>query len=155
MVTIETFTGKMVRREIKTHRRWTVYIHFSHQTFWCECECMFSCLCSSTYKMHMRTSLVVQGLNVCALNARGLGSNPGQGTRSQMPKLRGCVPQLRPSTVKNTEKKMHVPVCSYIFCTRMEIHSYSKQRRTVFILPSLFSMQLPLCHLLNILKHML
>ena len=104
----------MVRRETKTHHRWTVYIHFSHQMFWCECECMFSCLCSSTYKMHMRTSLVVQGLNVCTPNAGGLGSNPGQGTRSQMPKLRGCVPQLRPSTVKNTEKNsMYLYVHTY------------------------------------------
>ena len=31
------------------------------------------------------TSLVVQWLRLCALNAGGLGSIPGQGTRSRMP----------------------------------------------------------------------
>ena len=29
-------------------------------------------------------------------NARGLGSIPGQGTRSHMPQLRVCMPQIRP-----------------------------------------------------------
>ena len=56
-------------------------------------------------------SVVVQQLRLCAPNAGGLGSIPGQETRSRMPKLRACmpqlkdparvrVPQLRPSTAK-------------------------------------------------------
>ena len=39
------------------------------------------------------TSLVVQQLGLHTLNAGGLGSNPGQGTRS-------CMLQLRPGTAK-------------------------------------------------------
>ena len=34
------------------------------------------------------TSLVVQGLRLHAYNAGGLGSIPGQGTRSHMPQLK-------------------------------------------------------------------
>ena len=40
-------------------------------------------------------SLVVQWLKLCALNAGGPGSIPGQGTRSHMSELRGCMPQLK------------------------------------------------------------
>ena len=36
----------------------------------------------------MGTSLVVQWLRLCAPNAGGLGSNPGQGTRSHMSQLK-------------------------------------------------------------------
>ena len=38
------------------------------------------------------TSLVVQWLQLHAPNAGGLGSIPGQGTRSRMPQLRVCMP---------------------------------------------------------------
>ena len=41
------------------------------------------------------TSLVVQWLRLHAPNAGGLGSIPGQGTRSCMPQLRVHMPQLR------------------------------------------------------------
>ena len=41
------------------------------------------------------TSLVVQWLRLCALNAGGPGSIPGQGTRSCMSQLRPCMPQLK------------------------------------------------------------
>ena len=41
------------------------------------------------------TSLVVQWLRLCAPNAGGLGSIPGQGTRSHMPQLRARMPQLK------------------------------------------------------------
>ncbi|TEA33197.1 hypothetical protein DBR06_SOUSAS8010046, partial [Sousa chinensis] len=34
------------------------------------------------------TSLVVQWLRLCAPNARGPGSIPGQGTRTHMPQLK-------------------------------------------------------------------
>ena len=52
---------------------------------------------------------MVQWLRLHAPNAEGLGSIPGQGFRSHMPQLRGCmlqlnpalhVPQLRPGTTK-------------------------------------------------------
>ena len=39
------------------------------------------------------TSLVVQELRICALNARGPSLIPGQGIRSHMPQLRVCTPQ--------------------------------------------------------------
>ena len=38
--------------------------------------------------MVLRTSLVVQWLRLCALNAGGLGLIPGQGTRSHMLQLK-------------------------------------------------------------------
>ena len=41
------------------------------------------------------TSLVVQGLKLHTPNARGPGSNHGQGTRSHMPQLRACKLQLK------------------------------------------------------------
>ena len=41
------------------------------------------------------TSLVVQWLRLHAPNARGMGSIPGQGTRSHMPPLRVHMPQLK------------------------------------------------------------
>ena len=40
-------------------------------------------------------SPVVQWLRLCAPNAGGLGSIPGQGTRSHMLQLRVHVPQLK------------------------------------------------------------
>ena len=46
------------------------------------------------------TSLVVPWLRLHAPNAGGLGSGPGQGTRSHMLQLRVCMLQLRPSAVK-------------------------------------------------------
>ena len=39
-------------------------------------------------KMLSGTSLVVQGLRLHISSARGLGSIPGQGTRSRMPQIR-------------------------------------------------------------------
>ena len=39
--------------------------------------------------------LMVQWLRLCALNAGGPGSIPGQGTRSRMPPLRVCMLQLK------------------------------------------------------------
>ena len=44
--------------------------------------------------------MVVQWLRLRALNAGGLGSIPGQETRSHMTQLRVCIPQLRPSAAK-------------------------------------------------------
>ena len=41
------------------------------------------------------SSLVVQWLRLCAPNAGGLGSIPGQGARSHMLQLRVCMPQLK------------------------------------------------------------
>ena len=36
---------------------------------------------------HVRIDVVVQELRLCALSAGGLGSVPGQGTRSYLPQL--------------------------------------------------------------------
>ena len=44
--------------------------------------------------------MVVQWLRLRALNAGGLGSIPGQETRTHMTQLRVCIPQLRPSAAK-------------------------------------------------------
>ena len=41
------------------------------------------------------TSLVVQWLRLHDPNAGGLGSIPGQGTRSRVLQLRRCMPQLK------------------------------------------------------------
>ncbi|TEA25347.1 hypothetical protein DBR06_SOUSAS3010016, partial [Sousa chinensis] len=46
-------------------------------------------------------SLVVQQLRLHAPNAGGLGSTPGEGTRSCMPQLRACVPHLKDPTCCN------------------------------------------------------
>ena len=46
------------------------------------------------------TSLVVQWLRLHTPNTGGLGSIPGQGTRSHVPQLRVRGPQLRSSAVK-------------------------------------------------------
>ena len=49
------------------------------------------------------TSLVIQWLRLCALNAGGLGSIPGQTTRSHMLKLRVCMPKRKiPYTAPKT-----------------------------------------------------
>ena len=49
------------------------------------------------------TSLVVQWLRLCALYAGGLGSIPGQATRSHMLKLRVCMPKQKiPYTATKT-----------------------------------------------------
>ena len=64
-----------------------------------------------------RTSLVVQWLRLHAPHAEGLGSIPGQRTRSHMPQLRAHMPQLKilHATVKtiavkliNFLKKLHM-----------------------------------------------
>ena len=46
-------------------------------------------------KLRMVSSLVIQGLRLCTDNAGGLGSIPGQGTRSHMPQLWVCMLQLK------------------------------------------------------------
>ena len=38
---------------------------------------------------------MVQWLRLRSPNAGGLGWIPGQGTRSRMPQLRACIPQLK------------------------------------------------------------
>ena len=43
----------------------------------------------------LRTLLVVEGLGLCAPNAVGQGSIPGQGTKSHVLELRGCMLQLK------------------------------------------------------------
>ena len=45
-------------------------------------------------------NLVVQWPRLCASNAGGLGSIPGQGTRAHMPQLGVHMPQLRPSAAR-------------------------------------------------------
>ena len=52
----------------------------------------------------LRTSLVVQWLRLHAPNAGGLGSIPGQGTRSHMPQQRICRPQGRLKMLHATMK---------------------------------------------------
>ena len=52
---------------------------------------------TSLLKDMIGTSLVVQWLRLCPLNAGGLGAIPGEGTRSHMLQLRVNMPQLRPS----------------------------------------------------------
>ena len=47
-----------------------------------------------------RDFLVAQWLRLCAPDAGGLGSIPGQGTRSHTQQLRVHMPQLRPGTNK-------------------------------------------------------
>ena len=54
------------------------------------------------------TSLVVQWLRLHAPNAGGLGSIPGQGTRSYMPQLRVRMPQLK--ILHATTKTQHSPI---------------------------------------------
>ena len=46
------------------------------------------------------TSLVIQWVRLCATNAGGPGSIPGQGTRSRTWQQRSRVPQLRPGAAK-------------------------------------------------------
>ena len=57
--------------------------------------------------MSHRTSLVLQWLRLWAPNAGGLGSIPGQRTRSHVPQLRVCILQyfLRSGAIK--KKKCH------------------------------------------------
>ena len=46
-------------------------------------------------KINLGTSLVVQWLRLCAPNAGGLGSIPGQGARSHMQQLRPSAAKLK------------------------------------------------------------
>ena len=55
---------------------------------------------TSISKTSTGTSLVAQRLRLCTPEAGGLGSIPGQGTRSHMQQLRLHMPQLRPGTNK-------------------------------------------------------
>ena len=54
-------------------------------------------ICEETIKQNnTATSLVVQWPKLCAPKAGGLGSAPGQGTRSHMPQqLRVCMPNKK------------------------------------------------------------
>ena len=54
------------------------------------------------------TSLVVQWLRLCAASAGGLGSIPGQGTRSHMPQLSAT--KLKKKKWKKKKKKPHQAV---------------------------------------------
>ena len=53
-------------------------------------------------------SLLVQCLKVCVFNAGDLASIPDQGTRSHMPQLRVCAPQLR---IPQVVPKIENPEC--------------------------------------------
>ena len=57
-------------------------------------------LLKETSRGYLGTSLVVQWLKLLTINAGDLGSIPDQGTRSPMPQLKVCTPQLRPSAAK-------------------------------------------------------
>ena len=62
----------------------------------------------------MGTSLVVQWLRLCAPSAGGLGSIPGQGTRSHMPQLRIRMPQLKilhVTTKRSRTPQLKDPAC--------------------------------------------
>ena len=61
------------------------------------CITLWLCLIpvNCTLKMVKGASLVVQWLWLCAPNAGGLGSIPGQGTRFLMLQLKTCMPQQR------------------------------------------------------------
>ena len=54
-------------------------------------------------------SLVGQWLRLCAPNAGGLGSIPGQGTRSHMPQLRVYTPQLKIPQATTKDKDLACP----------------------------------------------
>ena len=55
------------------------------------------------------TSVVVQWLRLCAPNAKGPGSIPGQGTRFHMLQLRFCILQLNMlcATMETEDPKSH------------------------------------------------
>ena len=56
----------------------------------------------------LRNRVVVQWLRLCAPNAGGLGSIPGQGNRS-------CMLQVRPAAVKLKKKKKEIRWCVRAF----------------------------------------
>lgn len=37
------------KKTIKINHRWAIYIYFSYQAFWCECECIFTFIFKNTY----------------------------------------------------------------------------------------------------------
>ena len=55
------------------------------------------------------TSLVVQWLRLCTLEAGPPGLIPGQGTRSHMPQLRVQMPHLKILHAANKDRRYHVP----------------------------------------------
>ena len=59
---------------------------------------------------------MVQRLRLHAVDAGGLGSVSGQGTRSHTPQPRVCVLQLRPSTVKYFKKSNKLVLIVLTFC---------------------------------------
>ena len=71
-------------------------------------NCMF--LFIIKYEKRLGTSLVVQWLRLCAPNAGGPGSIPGQGSRSHMQQLRARMPQLKKKK-KDPACRREDPVC--------------------------------------------
>ena len=66
---------------------------------------------SSPFKLkpgHAGTFLLVQWLRYHTPNAEGLGSIPGQGTRSHIPQLTVCIPQLK---ILYATTKTEYPMC--------------------------------------------
>ena len=52
-----------------------------------------------------RTPLVVQWLRLRSLNSGGIGSNPGQGTRSHMPQTKTCHSQINIFKIQKQKSK--------------------------------------------------
>ena len=78
---------------------------------------------SSPFKLkpgHAGTFLLVQWLRYHTPNAEGLGSIPGQGTRSHMPQLRICMPQ--PKTLHVTTKTWYSQINKYVYKKKKWIH---------------------------------
>ena len=76
------------------------------------------------------TFLLVQRLRLHALNSEGLGSVPGQRTRSHMPQLRFCIVQLNMlcaqwrlkiprATTKTWSNQIHMYIHSHFFLKSM------------------------------------
>ena len=61
------------------------------------------------------TSLVVQWLRLCTPNSGGLGSIPGQGTRSHMPQLRVRMPQLKIPHAATKTRCSQINIKIYIY----------------------------------------
>ena len=71
------------------------------------------------------TSLVVQWLRLWTPNAVGLGSIPGQGTRSHMPYLRGHMPQRRQKIWYATTKTWHSQTDTWKWRSLSRVHLFA------------------------------